>query len=122
MAEFSYNDKWLLSHAMYIYPAGYIPQAWDYTTIDIEYDAQKVVQKITVRYGDGSSEIKVYNKIPLPGGNYQLSWDESDPGSPMTRFCAGLYLMLMETILPALLITLISLKQPRRAMIFIQML
>ncbi len=82
MAEFSYNDKWLLSHAMYIYPAGYIPQAWDYTTIDIEYDAQKVVQKITVRYGDGSSEIKVYNKIPLPGGNYQLSWDESDPGSP----------------------------------------
>jgi hypothetical protein len=84
-AELSYNDKWLLTRATYIYPLGYIPQAWDYTTIDIVYDAQKVLQKITVNYGDGSFESKVYTKAMLASGKYQLSWVERDPANPLFR-------------------------------------
>ena len=85
IAEFSYNNNWMISHAQYIYPAGYLPQAGEYTTIDILYDAEKTLQKITVNYGDGSSESKVYSKTLLPSGNYRLSWDESDPGYPFFR-------------------------------------
>jgi hypothetical protein len=82
IADFSYNDKWLLSHVDYIYPAGYVADAFDYSTFDILYDAQKVLQKITTKYGDGSDETKTYTKTTLASGNYQLSWDESDPATP----------------------------------------
>jgi hypothetical protein len=85
MAELSYNSNWMISHAKYIYPAGYTPQAWDYNTIDVVYDAEKILQKITVNYSDGSVESKVYTKTSLASGNYQLSWDESNQGLPDDR-------------------------------------
>ncbi len=84
-AEFSYNSDWLITHAAYTYPAGYIPDASDYTAIDIVYDATRTLKQITVNYGDGSTETKVYTMTSLSSGNYQLSWDESDPGTPDDR-------------------------------------
>src|SRR5215813_13152170 len=67
-AELSYNSDWMISHIKYIYPAGYTPQASDYKTADITYDAEKILQKITLTYGDGTVEPKVYTRTPLASG------------------------------------------------------
>ena len=82
VAELSYNSDWMISHAKYTYPAGYTPQAGDYNTVDVVYDAEKILQRITVNYSDGSVETKIYTKTSLTSGNYQLSWDESASGFP----------------------------------------
>src|SRR5258705_92987 len=41
-----------------------------------------VLQKITIKYGDGSITTRNYVKTMLSSGNYQLTWDETDPALP----------------------------------------
>lgn len=79
-AELSYTNKGLLYHVAYKYPLGFTPWDYDYNTIDIVYDPENVLQKITVKYSNGSIESKLFTKAILSGGKYQLSWDESNSG------------------------------------------
>jgi hypothetical protein len=74
--ELGYNAKGLLSHITYKYPGDYIPQVYDYKTIDITYDAQNVLQKIVVENGVGDFDSRTFTKTALPAGNYQLTWNE----------------------------------------------
>jgi hypothetical protein len=85
-ADFAYNNQGLLSEIIYKYPAGYVPAENDYNIINILYDAQNVLQKITTRLGDGSIETIQFNKTLLSSGNYQLSWIETDPSLPDDSF------------------------------------
>jgi len=74
--ELSYNAKGLLTHASYIYPAGYVPWEFDYQTIELSYDAANVLQNITAHYSGGSIESITYSKTMLSNGKYQLTWSE----------------------------------------------
>lgn len=85
-AEFVYNNKGLLSHVGYKYPAGYTPISEDCNTIDIVYDAENVLQKITASLSDGSIEIVEFSKTALSSGNYQISWEETSSGLPGEKF------------------------------------
>lgn len=76
----------MLSNVVYKYPAGYIPAEYDYNTIDIAYDAENVVKKITTKLGDGSVETIVFSKTMLSAGNYQVSWEETELALPGDRF------------------------------------
>jgi len=85
-AEFAYNNKGLLSRVVYKYPADYTPADYDYKTVGILYDAENILQKITTELGDGNIESLQFNKTMLPSGNYQLSWEETDPALPDETF------------------------------------
>ena len=76
--ELSYNTKGHLVNASYHYPAGYVPWDFDYNTINIEYDGNNVLQKVMVKYMDGSQESAVFNRTTILADNgYQLTWNET---------------------------------------------
>lgn len=77
--EIGYNANWMVTHGVFTYPSGYTPGISDFTTVDVEYDAQKILKKITTKYADGTTDVRNYTKFMLSGGNYQLSWDETNP-------------------------------------------
>lgn len=79
----SYNDKGLLSHILYNYPSGYIPYDYDYKTVDIVYDADKIVKSIAYKDGNDVTKQVSFTKTALAAGSYKLSWvivyEEADP-------------------------------------------
>lgn len=75
--ELGYNTKGRLIKASYHYPSGYVPWDFDYNTINIEYDGNNVLQKVMVKYMDGSQESAAFNKTILADNGYQLTWNET---------------------------------------------
>lgn len=74
--ELSYNQKNLVTTMLANYAPGYTPNDFDPKRVDIVYDANDILQKITTTYGTGRVESTVYTKTVLTGGTYQLSWKE----------------------------------------------
>jgi hypothetical protein len=75
-AELNYNGKGLLSHIAYKYSNGYTPDDEDKSAVDLIYDADNVLQKITVKLYGGKSETTLFQKTILPANKYQLDWTE----------------------------------------------
>jgi hypothetical protein len=86
-AELSYNVKGLLTRTQYTYPPGYVPWDFDYNTIDLAYDNDNVLQKVTSKYMDGEIEEFIFTKIAHPGGGYRLTWNsgEANPDDSTIR-------------------------------------
>lgn len=80
--EISYNADWMVTRGVFTYPSGYTPGISDFATVDVEYDGQKILKKITTKYADGATDFRIFTKTMLSGGNYQLSWDETNPADP----------------------------------------
>src|SRR5687768_13545862 len=75
-AELNYNGKGLLSHIAYKYSNSYTPDDEDKSAVDLIYDEDKVLQKITVKLYGGKTATTLFQKTMLAAGKYQLDWDE----------------------------------------------
>ena len=72
-ADLSYNNKLLLSHISYNYKRH---KSDDRSEVDIEYDAENIIQRIVIKYFNGKNTTVNFYKTTLNGGKYQLDWVE----------------------------------------------
>jgi hypothetical protein len=72
-ADLNYNNKLLLSHVSYNYKKH---KSEDRSEIDINYDAENILQKIVIKYFNGKNTTINFYKTILGGGKYQLDWVE----------------------------------------------
>ncbi len=72
-ADLNYNNKLLLSHISYNYKRH---KSDDRSEVDINYDAEDIIQRIIIKYFNGKNSTVNFYKTRLDGGKYQLDWVE----------------------------------------------
>jgi hypothetical protein len=70
-ADLNYNNQLLLSHISYNYEN---QKSDDPSGVDIDYDAENVIQKIVIKHSNGKNTTVNFHKTMLNGGKYQLDW------------------------------------------------
>jgi len=79
--DHSYNTNGLLTNVVYKYANGFVPGDDDMVSVSLDYDADKVIQKIAIHYFSGEIRNIVFKKTSLSSGKYQLNWTEPFPFS-----------------------------------------
>lgn len=74
--EHSYDGNGLLTKVIYKYREGFIPNDDDRISVQLEYDSDKVIKKITLFYFNGDVRSVAFRKSLLSEGKYRLDWGE----------------------------------------------
>lgn len=74
--EHSYDANGLLTKVLYKYKEGFIPDGGDRISIQLEYDSDDIIQKITLYYFNGDVRSTLFRKTSLSDGEYRLDWGE----------------------------------------------
>ncbi|MBS1577669.1 MAG: hypothetical protein JST09_20380 [Bacteroidetes bacterium] len=82
--EITYNADKLVSHVDITYPSGAAPDPYYYSSADMEYDADKIIKKLTTTTLDGAVQETVFTKQLLSSG-FQLTWSYDDAGMTVQR-------------------------------------
>ncbi|WP_276503711.1 hypothetical protein [Terrimonas pollutisoli] len=74
--EHTYDANGLLTNVLYKYKNGYIPEGDDRISVRLSYDADKIIQKITLYYFNGNTRSTLFRKTLLSENKYRLDWGE----------------------------------------------
>gem|GEM_PF-5307608 len=84
--ELSYNSAGLLVSVDYTHSPTLPPSDNEFKRMEIKYDEENIVEKITLTYRNGPADIREFAKRKHPDGSYQLGWVEPAiaPGDRVT--------------------------------------
>ena len=74
--EHSYDNNGLLKSVTHKYRDGFVSYDRFLVSVKLDYDADKVIQKLTTQNYKGDIRVVPFTKTSLPGGKYELAWDE----------------------------------------------
>ena len=74
--EHSYNNNGLLTNVIHKYRDGFVPPDDYLVSVKLDYNADKVIQKLTIQNYKGSIKVVTFSKTSLSADKYELAWDE----------------------------------------------
>lgn len=74
--EHSYDANGLLANVIHKYKDGIILDDDLLVSVKLDYDSDKILQKIAIRLFNGDTRTILFNKTLLSSGKYELRWNE----------------------------------------------
>jgi hypothetical protein len=74
--EHSYDNKGLLTNVIHKYRDGFVPLDNYLVSVKLDYDAEKIIRKLTIQNYKGDIRVVPFTKTSLSPDKYELSWDE----------------------------------------------